>query len=49
MAKALELLANKKIKAIIDSYNPLQDAAKSHTKMMQSIDNFGRLILVPGN
>ncbi|MEI7427447.1 MAG: zinc-binding dehydrogenase [Betaproteobacteria bacterium] len=49
MAKALELMADKKIKAIVDSYNPLQDAAKSHEKMMQSTDNFGRLILVPGN
>ena len=49
MSKALELLSDKKIKAIVDSYSPLQDAAKSHSKMMQSKENFGRLILVPGN
>jgi acryloyl-coenzyme A reductase len=49
MAKALELLAEKKIKAIVDSYNPLIDVVKAHTKMMQSTDNFGRLILLPGN
>jgi acryloyl-coenzyme A reductase len=47
MSKALELLSSKKIKAIIDSYNPLQDADKSHLKMMHSKENFGRLILVP--
>lgn len=47
MATALELLERRAIRAIIDSRQPLAQAAASHSRMEGSGDVMGRIVLVP--
>jgi len=47
MSKALELLASKKIRAVIDSVLPLDQASEAHLKMESQSNIQGRIVLKP--
>jgi NADPH:quinone reductase-like Zn-dependent oxidoreductase len=47
MSTALELLASKKIRAVIDSVLPLDQASVAHLKMESQSNIQGRIVLKP--
>ncbi len=46
MEKVLQLFAERKLKAVVDSVMPLEDAVKAH-KRMENSEHFGKIILRP--